>query len=240
MITDNQNEGITPLDSAVFRSHSMIDGLPPDGNGNVGGSLDPGFVSQVPWNSAPTSGGDYTLASDSLLIDAGLDASTSSTLDLLGQGRFFDGDGDSTPTIDIGAYERRIPAIDPMLQIVGVALNSGTGAVILTVESNFAGPFTAQWNYDLSGAWTDSTTGTVLIRDEHDHHTGNCLRLAGGRNFLQGGLALRSVRLFPRRLQAEETMLHVRDWRWKIPGQNLKVTIVGRRAREPGAKWGET
>jgi len=49
--------------------------------------------------------GDYRLQPGSPVIDMGLDAFVAEPLDLDGRSRIFDGDGDATATVDMGAFE---------------------------------------------------------------------------------------------------------------------------------------
>ncbi len=167
VIVENESAvGINPRDSSLFRSHSLIDGFPGDGTGNLNGNagLDARFVDPISWAFAPTLDGDYTLGEDSPLIDAGLDPSTSSTLDLPGNPRFVDGDGDGTPTVDVGAYENQTVPVPPTIRIMDVAVNPNNGHVSLTVDSNFGGLYTAQWSRTLlPNSWANSTTGTLSV-----------------------------------------------------------------------------
>jgi hypothetical protein len=73
----------------------------PNGAGSITATnqtnLAPGFVDAV--------GGDYRLVSSSALVDAGNPASGGPALDVAGQDRVVDGDGDFVDRRDIGAYE---------------------------------------------------------------------------------------------------------------------------------------
>ncbi len=71
-----------------------------DGGGNIIGD-DPMF--------ADTLNGDYSLAEGSLCIDAGMPDGDYPPTDILGNVRVWDGDGDGTATIDIGAFEYGAP-----------------------------------------------------------------------------------------------------------------------------------
>ncbi len=71
-----------------------------DGGGNIFGD-DPMF--------ADTLNGDYSLAEGSPCIDAGMPDGDYPPTDILGNVRVWDGDGDGTATIDIGAFEYGAP-----------------------------------------------------------------------------------------------------------------------------------
>jgi uncharacterized repeat protein (TIGR02543 family) len=77
------------------------------GEGNI--SDDPLFVNPVAAQDKPTPGGDYRLIASSLCIDTGLNDAVITPIlylkDLDGFQRIFDGDEDSTATVDMGAYE---------------------------------------------------------------------------------------------------------------------------------------
>lgn len=81
--------------------------------GTVAGSvsLGPGIRNEDPHFAAP---GDFHLRGDSKLIDAGEITSLSGEEDIEGLDRDKDGDGDSAPEVDLGAYEyqRRAPVAD--------------------------------------------------------------------------------------------------------------------------------
>ncbi len=145
----------------VFRSHSIVEGFDADGSGNLDEDIDPGFVDPRSSDFAPTAAGDYRLAPDSPLIDAGLNASNpAATLDLDRNARVRDGNGDGSADIDIGAYEFDRPAA----RITAVVLNPANGRITLTVESITDTTFTTQSNPDLrEGTWENETSGSLAI-----------------------------------------------------------------------------
>lgn len=77
---------------------------------------DPGFVDfDGPDNMLATSDDDFRLSGSSPLIDAGDNSFVPSgtTLDILGNARINDGNGDSTDVVDIGAFEYLLPPPPP-------------------------------------------------------------------------------------------------------------------------------
>ncbi len=82
-----------------FMNHPFPDFVT-DGGGNIIGD-DPMF--------ADTLNGDYSLAEGSPCIDAGMPDGNYPPTDILGNVRVWDGDGDGTATIDIGAFEYGAP-----------------------------------------------------------------------------------------------------------------------------------
>lgn len=78
-----------------------------DGGGNI--DADPRFVAPVAASAAPTTTGDYRLQIGSPAVDAGTNGAVAVTMDLDGNPRVVDGDGDGSPTVDMGAYERPRP-----------------------------------------------------------------------------------------------------------------------------------
>lgn len=107
---------ISTTNSNTF-SHCLVEGFDLSGsNGNLDGSTsanDPLFLAPTA-NPAPTTAGDYTLQSLSPCVDRGdTGAYPGPGTDLLGSGRFFDGDLDTTAQIDLGPYEmRQNPLVD--------------------------------------------------------------------------------------------------------------------------------
>jgi hypothetical protein len=97
-------------------------GDPCDTYSNI--SMDPRFV------NAPS--GDYNLQSDSPCIDAGINTITGYTFpatDLLGNYRIWDGDGNNSELVDMGAYEYNAPQV--MLAPQNITGNmSGTDFVL--------------------------------------------------------------------------------------------------------------
>ncbi len=85
------------------------------------GSVDPRFVDFA--------GGDYKLAPDSALVDAGTDGSSLApgALDVAGLTRLTDGNGDGVAKLDIGANEYQPPV--PVTPDSGAGSGGGGGAV---------------------------------------------------------------------------------------------------------------
>jgi len=73
------------------------------GQNGVGSITDTHFVAG---NPAFVGGGDYTPAAGSILVDSG-DPAFAGGVDLAGNARVADGDGDATAATDLGAYERQ-------------------------------------------------------------------------------------------------------------------------------------
>ena len=91
-------------------SHCLIQGLNPEGTGNLDGTLasnNPLFVLEVDPNSAPTTGGNLRLLAGSPAIEAGDNTKNPTTTDLAGNPRF-------SGTIDLGAYEMPAPVLRPV------------------------------------------------------------------------------------------------------------------------------
>lgn len=105
-------EGTTTIDMHACCVEGLTGSL--GGSGNIGsdpGLLDPNGADDV----AGTPDDDLQLDPYSPCVDAGDDAlvPTAVSTDLDGNPRFQDGDGDTVPTVDIGAHEA--PAIPPCL-----------------------------------------------------------------------------------------------------------------------------
>ena len=84
--------------------YNFMNHEPEEGYTDLGGNIigdDPMF--------ADTLNGDYSLAENSPCIDAGMPDGDYPPTDILGNVRVWDGDGDGTATIDIGAYEYGAP-----------------------------------------------------------------------------------------------------------------------------------
>jgi len=80
-------------------------------NGGFNKDTDPLFVTPVDPATAPTADGDLRLAKESPAIDMGNNGFINVPIDLDGNPRIMDGDGDVTATVDMGAYEYQIPYI---------------------------------------------------------------------------------------------------------------------------------
>ncbi len=110
------NTASTPL-----YAYSLVEGLNPSGTGNLNGSLagsDPRFVAPEPAANAPTTAGDYRIQSDSPVIDAGINAANTITVDRDNKDRrvnmptIVDTGSGTVPIIDFGAYEARTLYVD--------------------------------------------------------------------------------------------------------------------------------
>ena len=77
------------------------------GGANNLDSADPKFVSESDPASAPSLDGNLRIIGGSPAADAGDNSANDNSVDLSGYPRIVDGDGDSTATIDLGAYEGR-------------------------------------------------------------------------------------------------------------------------------------
>ncbi|MCH7228339.1 right-handed parallel beta-helix repeat-containing protein [Verrucomicrobiaceae bacterium E54] len=152
-------------DSTIVREYSLIEGQPGGGNGNLDGlgGLDPSFVNPLPPTSAPTTGGDYSLLPASPLIEAG-GIVTASPIDLAGNPRYFDADGDgSVSLLDIGAYEYPVAIIGgQMVRITDTMVDPANGQITLTVESLAATPYTVEYSETMSETdWPEGPDGVL-------------------------------------------------------------------------------
>ena len=69
-------------------------------------TVDPQFVAPITATAAPTTAGNYHLLISSLAVDAGCNTGVTITLDLDGNPRNADGNGDGNATVDMGAFEK--------------------------------------------------------------------------------------------------------------------------------------
>lgn len=97
---------------------------------------DPGFVDAV---------SDFRLQSFSPAIDEGFSSPLTDLIDLAGNARFLDGNGDGDSTVDIGAYEYGIPN-----QITGVVIGPNGKARV-----NFMGTTNLTYSVEASTNLTD-------------------------------------------------------------------------------------
>ena len=107
-------------------TYSIIQGGYP-GAGNL--DVDPLFVDERSYNDAPTTAGDYRLRYGSVTADIGLNTPVVTVLDLDGNPRIADGDGDSLDEVDLGAYEQ-LPGVcgdEGMLFVNHAASGANTG-----------------------------------------------------------------------------------------------------------------
>lgn len=103
------------LDESVSNAvHSLASGATTaDENGNIDGALDPLFVNAPSWTTAPFTGGDYSLQSNSPLINAGSNSlyqmtgySPATDTELSGNYRIYNYANGGV--IDMGAYEQNV------------------------------------------------------------------------------------------------------------------------------------
>lgn len=86
--------------------------LPAPVGGSAGGVTLANMVTTQPTFTAPA-GTDYSLAAGSSAIDAGTPGTAAPTVDLNGNARVLDGNGDGVAVRDLGAYERAAPTPAP-------------------------------------------------------------------------------------------------------------------------------
>jgi predicted outer membrane repeat protein len=113
-------------------------------------NVDPLFVAPVDPSATPTTEGDYRLSVGSPAIDEGFNAFIPDyiTTDLAGLPRIWDGNGDGTATVDMGAYEYQpIAPATPLLaqlpnQLVAAASDTALCELlgICSVADNFMVP----------------------------------------------------------------------------------------------------
>jgi len=118
-------------------NHTCVQGW----TGSLGGvnntGADPQLVDPLgPDGSAGTEDDNLRLASGSPCIDAGDNAVVIETLDLDGNPRIVDHDGDGTATVDMGAYEAQpsggpVPTVSEWGMIVMTILLIAAGTIIL-------------------------------------------------------------------------------------------------------------
>lgn len=98
--------------------------------------------------------GDYRPAWNSPLIDTGATANPSSAVDAEGSARIVDGDGDSTATVDIGAYEYQRGA--PTVSITTPKTN-----LLVLERTSFTANATDPEGEDLTYAWAINGTPSL-------------------------------------------------------------------------------
>jgi hypothetical protein len=122
--------------SGIYNQDSTVS----DGGGNL--DADPDFVRDPDpgyggWDGVDDDYGDLRLTVGSPAIDTGTNDAIGLPTDLDGNPRVMDGDGDGTPTVDMGAYEYIPPQIltvvlagDGSGTVIGVGIDcfTGTGA----------------------------------------------------------------------------------------------------------------
>ena len=103
----NYTSSVTLTNSLVqgaFPANSWIGGNYINGGGNI--DKDPLFIDPVDPEDAPTTAGDLRISNNSPAVDAGNnDFVTGIPLDLEGQPRVKDGNGDGSEIVDMGAFE---------------------------------------------------------------------------------------------------------------------------------------
>jgi PKD repeat protein len=140
------------------------------GTGNI--NADPAFADTV----------NFELTQSSPCVDAGDNLSVISSIDIAGNTRIYDGDGDSTATVDMGAYEwqpvkagslffrgYRPPVIDQNQELM--AFDAASGVSILTSVSGGLDPYylTAyQGKLYFQGQPTGSIADVQLMSFDHD------------------------------------------------------------------------
>lgn len=87
-------------------SHSYLPGAV---GGNVPGGVTLSSMVATPPSFTSPADTDFSLAADSSAIDAGTPGTAVPSIDLNGNARVVDGDGDGTAVRDLGAYERAAP-----------------------------------------------------------------------------------------------------------------------------------
>jgi putative metal-binding protein/thrombospondin type 3 repeat protein len=109
-VLEYNNDGVARTITAVNTSANVLTFTP------ALSSVSQAFKLLANWGTSTNTGEDFHLASNSPLIDAGTNTPALgvpvSTIDLDGQPRVEDGDGDGTATVDLGAYEFAIPDLD--------------------------------------------------------------------------------------------------------------------------------
>ncbi|UCE60170.1 MAG: hypothetical protein JSU63_00170 [Phycisphaerales bacterium] len=121
----NNPSNVVEVDYSCIQGWTGVFG----GVGNTGDdplfkrSPDPGPDGQ--WNGVDDDYGNLRVRSGSSAVDAGINAVVTEAVDLDGIARIIDGDGDGTPTVDMGAYEH----------VPGVPTISGAGAVTMLLLS---------------------------------------------------------------------------------------------------------
>ena len=140
---NNSTIALTGGNAAV--THSIVQGGY-TGEGNL--DVDPLFVDWQSWGTGSTTAGDYHLRYGSITTDIGLNTPVVTALDLDGNPRVVDGDGDSIPEVDLGAYE----------QLPGLC---GTGGMLFVDQSATGTNTGLTW----SNAFTDLQTALASARN---------------------------------------------------------------------------
>gem|GEM_PF-4460159 len=105
-----------------------------------------GCISSNPLFYAPLNG-DFHLRGNSPCIDAGDNSFTTWSYDLDGRKRIWDGNGDSTATVDIGCYEGAWHTVSPLVgQTIQDAIDSAFDGDVIVLKS---GTYSGAGNYDL-------------------------------------------------------------------------------------------
>lgn len=144
------------LNYSIVKGENGINGV-----GNIDGTAanDPLFVQAITATNTPNAGGDFHLGKFSALVDAGSNNENSTSLDLAGMSRIEDGDGDGTPTIDLGAYENRSTLDVSQNQIQNISLYPNPASEEFTVTSD---SYLSKVNvYNAMGQLVESVSATT-------------------------------------------------------------------------------
>jgi hypothetical protein len=137
IVWGNTPNDITDYEGSSTASHSLIGDR---------GDPDPQFVDAAagdlrlqPGSPAIDAGSNYLLPADALDLDGDGNTTEPLPVDLVGQARVVDGDGDGTATVDMGAYEfcptGACPPSAATTQVSAFTAQPATGSVTLTWQT---------------------------------------------------------------------------------------------------------
>jgi Ig-like domain CHU_C associated/Right handed beta helix region len=145
--------GIYNFSSTPATNSSLVQGLTDTANGNISGNVNPLFVNDPGYATAPFTGGDYSLQACSMAINTGNNSyvSAGTTKDIVGNTRIY------STTVDLGAYELQqafmsVPA--PMASAQAFADGSTVANLTATGQN-------LQW-YSLETGGTALPSNTLL------------------------------------------------------------------------------